>query len=35
MLLTSEEVGRAMLKAGLHGAPKAILEIADIQALIR
>lgn len=35
LFLTSEEVGKAMLKAGLHGAPKPILEIADIQALVR
>jgi uncharacterized protein YbjT (DUF2867 family) len=30
---TTEQIGRAMLAAAKHGAPKAVLEIADINAL--
>jgi uncharacterized protein YbjT (DUF2867 family) len=32
-LTTTEQLGRAMLHAGLHGAPKAILEMPDINRL--
>jgi uncharacterized protein YbjT (DUF2867 family) len=34
LILTTEEIGRAMLVAVKHGAPKAILEPADIRALL-
>lgn len=33
-VLTTEEIGRAMLKAAQEGAPGAILETADIRALV-
>ncbi|MGC4119523.1 MAG: epimerase [Myxococcales bacterium] len=33
MFTTTEAVGRAMLEAARHGAPKAVLETADINAL--
>lgn len=32
---TTEWVGRAMLQAARHGAPKSVLENADINALAR
>jgi len=32
-LTTTEQLGRAMLRAGLHGAPKAVLEMRDINRL--
>jgi hypothetical protein len=33
MILTTESVGRAMLAAARHGAPKSVLESGDIRAL--
>ena len=32
-LTTTEQLGKAMLHAGLHGAPKAVLEMPDINRL--
>ena len=34
-VLTTEEVGKAMLIAARHGAPKTVLEIADLRSLLR
>jgi len=31
-ILTTEQIGRAMLHAAKHGAPKTILEVSDIRA---
>jgi hypothetical protein len=35
LVLTTESIGRAMLVAARKGAPKAVLEAADINALAR
>jgi hypothetical protein len=32
-MTTTEQVGRAMLAVARHGAPKALLEVPDINAL--
>jgi hypothetical protein len=33
-LLTTEDLGRAMLEIAKHGAPKPVLEASDINALL-
>jgi trans-aconitate methyltransferase len=33
-VLTTEEVGQAMLAVARHGAPKAVLETSDLRALV-
>ncbi|MGA9917452.1 NAD-dependent epimerase/dehydratase family protein [Paraburkholderia sp.] len=34
-ILSTEDIGQAMLAVARHGAPKAVLEVADIRALCR
>jgi hypothetical protein len=34
-VLTTEEIGRAMLKVARQGAPKQVLETRDIRAMLR
>ena len=33
-ILTTEQIGRAMIEVARHGAPKRILEIKDIKAIL-
>jgi hypothetical protein len=35
MVLTSEELGRAMIRAAREGAPKRVLEVHDLRAVAR
>ena len=35
VVLTTESLGRAMLTVARHGAPKTVLEVADVSAIAR